>query len=388
MTPLRPDEFERQSRQIDELVQSGALTAEQAAQAKARLGAVPAGDAPEPPPPRASARLRGGLLAFVLVLTAGGYAVVGTPQAWRVGPGDAVEPAEGAASPHATPEQTEAMLARVAERLREKPDDPEGWALLGRAYLVVGRHQDAAEAFKKLAVLRPGDAQVLADQADALAMAQGRKLAGEPARLIEQALKLDPNNLKALALAGTIAFDNNDYATAARHWELAASTGDPQSDLVRNLLAGAAEARQRGGLPASTVTATAPPAAAAPTAPAPAASGAASLAGRVALSPALKAQAGPDDTVFIFARPAEGSRMPLALLRKQVKDLPLQFTLDDSMAMSPAARLSTAGQPVVVGARISKSGNAMAQPGDLQGFSKPVAVGSRDLAIEIADVVK
>jgi cytochrome c-type biogenesis protein CcmH len=98
-------------------------------------------------------------------------------------------------------------------------------------------------------------------------------------------------------------------------------------------------------------------------------------------------QAKPEDTVFVFARPAEGARMPLAILRKQVKDLPLQFTLDDSMAMSPANALSGASK-VVVGARVSKSGNAMPQPGDLSGQSAPVSVGASGLQIEIREAVK
>jgi len=100
----------------------------------------------------------------------------------------------------------------------------------------------------------------------------------------------------------------------------------------------------------------------------------------------LAAKAGPDDTVFVFARPAEGSRMPLAILRKQVKDLPLKFTLDDSLAMSPAAPLSSASR-VVVGARISKLGQAIAQPGDLQGVSAPMGTTAQGLKIEISEVV-
>jgi cytochrome c-type biogenesis protein CcmH len=110
------------------------------------------------------------------------------------------------------------------------------------------------------------------------------------------------------------------------------------------------------------------------------------VSGRVTLAKSLAAQAGPSDTLFVFARPADGSRMPLALLRAQVKDLPLEFSLDDSLAMNPAARISGAKQ-VVIGARISKSGQAMPQPGDLQGFSAPVAVGARGVAVEITETV-
>jgi cytochrome c-type biogenesis protein CcmH len=107
----------------------------------------------------------------------------------------------------------------------------------------------------------------------------------------------------------------------------------------------------------------------------------------VSLSPELRALAGPEDTVFIFAKAAPDGRMPLAAERKQVKDLPYTFTLDDSKSMSPQARLSAATQ-VVISARISKSGNAIAQAGDLQGQSAPVAAGAKDLRIEIREVVK
>jgi len=110
------------------------------------------------------------------------------------------------------------------------------------------------------------------------------------------------------------------------------------------------------------------------------------VSGTVSLDPALVKQASPNDTVFVFARPSEGSRMPLALLRKQVKDLPVQFTLDDSMGMSPASRL-TQGGLVVVGARISRSGNAIPEKGDLTGQTAAVAVGAKDLKIQIKDIV-
>jgi cytochrome c-type biogenesis protein CcmH len=199
-------------------------------------------------------------------------------------------------------------------------------------------------------------------------------LTGEPEALIARALAADPKNLKALALAGTIAFERGNYALAVKHWEGAIASAGGEGELAANLRSGIAEARQRGGL--------AEPAAAA----APAAAASVSVSGRVTIAKALAAQAAPGDTLFVFARPAEGSRMPLALLRAQVKDLPLDFSLDDRLAMNPAARLSSAKQ-VVIGARISKSGQAMPQPGDLQGFSAPVAVGSKGVAVQISETV-
>ena len=109
--------------------------------------------------------------------------------------------------------------------------------------------------------------------------------------------------------------------------------------------------------------------------------------GSVTLVPSLAAKAAADDTLFITARAVEGSRMPLAVVRKQVKDLPLAFNLDDSLAMSPAGRISAAGK-VIVTARVSKSGNAVTQPGDLVGQTGPVSVGTTALVVEIRDVVK
>jgi cytochrome c-type biogenesis protein CcmH len=372
-------ERKRQLEQIDELAASGALTAEQAREAKARLGtpaaATPAVPATEPAP-RPSRSMLLGIAAFAVVFAAAGYAWVGTPSAFGVGPGDAGTPS--AAAPHSGNEQVGPMIERLAERLRTNPADAEGWAMLGRTYLVLGRHPEAVAALQKLRALRPDDAQVLADLADATAMAAGRVLAGEPERLIQRALELDPRNLKALALAGTIAFDRGDYAGAVRHWENAVAAGEPGSELVANLQSGIAEARQRGALAA----APSPKAASAA-----AAAAGRTVSGRVVLGAALAGKFAPEDTLFIFARAVDGPRVPLAMIKRRVGSGPLEFTLDDSTAMNDAMRLSGAAQ-VIVGARITKTGNAIAQPGDLEGFSKPVAVGARNVTVEIAEVVK
>lgn len=378
----RIEELKRQIRQLDELAAAGTLPAEQAAASRGKLEqellslVMQSGDASRVAVPGAAARpsrrLLGGSLAFVLVLAAAGYAVYGTPTAWR---GVPAAKSEGEAGHASGAGQIEAMVGQLEQRLKDKPDDAEGWSMLGRSYSALGRYADSVSAFKRVTTMRPQDAQAYADLADATAMAAGRTLAGEPAALIAKALELDPRNLKALALAGTIAFDAGDYAKAATLWEAAIASSEPGSELARNLQGGVAEARARAGQPAAS--------AAAPTA----AAANASVAGEVRLGAALKGRVAPEDTVFVFARAVEGPRAPLAILRKQVKDLPITFTLDDSMAMSPATRLSGAKQ-VIVGARISKSGNAMPQPGDLQGFSQPVAVGATGLAIEIAEEVK
>lgn len=338
---------------------------------------------PEPAPARPAARLWLPLAAFAVVLAAAGYwwtgspALVGAPPA---GFGDqaAADGGAAASAPHALDEQQfAAMTERLATRLAANPDDAEGWAMLGRSYMALGREADAVAAFERLVQLRPQDAAALADYADALAMKNGRQLAGEPTRLIERALKADPDNLKALALAGTAAFNLGDYAKAAQYFDRAASVGPAGSPIVEQARGAAAEARERGKLPA---------AAASGQPGTPAVAGGA-ITGVVSLAPELAGKAGPDDTVFVFARPAQGSRMPLAIVRKTVKDLPFDFRLDDSLSMSPAAKLSTAGQ-VVVGARISKSGQAMPQPGDLEGLSGAIPVGSAGVKVVIATAVK
>jgi len=313
-----------------------------------------------------------GLSSFVVVLLAAGYLLVGAPLA--------LDPAVRTAAPNSggeiTLEQIEAMTQKLADRLKQQPDDVKGWTMLGRSYAVMGRHADAVPAFKQALALKPDDPNLLADYADALAVVNGRKLEGEPSKLIARALEIDPNNLKALSLAGTAAFLRKDFAGALRHWEKLAQVA-PDSDFARQIQGGIDEARRLAGGPAVGTQAQTPGTAAKPTA---------SVSGTVTLSKQLAGKAAPDDTVFVFARAAEGSRVPLAILRKQVKDLPLKFTLDDSMAMSPAAKLS--GSPkVIVGARVSRSGGALAQPGDLQGLSAPVDVGSTGLTIEIGQVV-
>jgi cytochrome c-type biogenesis protein CcmH len=352
--------------------------------------------------PRSMLPMLASLSSFVIVLLAGGYLLVGAPLALD----PSVRSAATNPGGEITYEQIEAMTQKLADRLKASPDDPTGWAMLGRSYAVLGRHADALPAFKQALALKPDDPNLLTDYADALAVVNGRNLEGEPSKLIARALELDPNNLKALSLAGTAAYLRKDFAGALRHWDKLAQVA-PDSDFVRQIQRGIDEARRLAGTPAPQAQALGGPApqaqalgGPAPQAQAPggrapqsqaatpgtAASANASVSGTVTLAKPLAGKAAPDDTVYVFARAAEGSRVPLAILRKQVKDLPLKFTLDDSMAMSPAAKLSGAPK-VIVGARISKSGGALAQPGDLQGLSAPVAVGSSGLAIEIKDVV-
>ena len=342
------------------------------------LGASAPGVAGKP-----SALLLAGLGVAVVALAVAGYLWKGTPGPASV-PADVEQPvsADGKPAPHATSaDQIAAMTEKLAERLKERPDDVEGWSMLARSYSVLGRHAEALKAYEKAISLRKDDPVLLADYADSLAVNSNNSLEGEPMKLVERALKLDPKNLKALYLAGTYAFNKKDYRNAVAIWEKLAALGPAGNVFVREVEPAIAEARSLAGMPAAAkpLDAAAPNAAAAP--------GTASVSGTVTLAPALAKQAQPEDTLFVFARAAQGSRMPLAILRKQVKDLPLRFSLNDSMAMSPSTALSTASQ-VVVGARISKSGNAMPQPGDLSGQSSVVSVGASGLQLEISETVK
>ncbi len=347
------------------------------------LVASPAETAAPAAPARSSLGLRAGLVVATLAVAGAGYWWTGSPSGMGQAPagfGPAAAAPGGApasAAPEMEQDQMAALTERLAERLKGKPDDLEGWVMLGRSYAALGRPAEALTAYGQAMKLKPDDAGILADYADALAVSNGRSLEGEPAKYIDRALKIDPDNLKALALAGTVAFNQGDFAKAVQHWERLVKVGPPEHPIVRQAAAGVVEARERGKLPP--VLAAAAPAAAAASGPA--------ITGTVILVPGLKAQAGADDTVFIYARAAEGSRMPLAILRTRVRDLPFSFKLDDSLSMSPATRLSTAGS-VVVTARVSRSGQAAAQPGDLEGTSLPTAVGANGVKVVINTAVK
>ncbi|MDH3289228.1 MAG: c-type cytochrome biogenesis protein CcmI [Betaproteobacteria bacterium] len=328
-----------------------------------------------PRPGRLTAVIVGAAVPLVAI---GLYFAVGNPDSL------VPERVAGAGEPHGvTQQQVEAMIEQLAARLRANPDDPQGWRILARSYAVLGRFKESVEAYANAAARTPNDAQLLADYADALGMAQGRNLEGEPEKLIARALAIDPANTKALALAATAAFNRRDYANAVQYWERMLTVLPPDSEAAQVVRSNIAEARSLAG----GALAAASPAAPAPAlAPAPADAGG-RVSGVVKLAPELAGKIAPTDTVFVFARAAQGPRMPLAILRRQARDLPLEFTLDDSMAMTPAMKLSSFPQ-VVIGARVSKSANAVPQPGDLQGLSAPIQVGANGVSVVIDSEVR
>lgn len=318
------------------------------------------------------------------------YGVLGTPQAVLPHAAGMAGGAE-AQQPEFTQAQVEDMVTRLAQRMEGKTtseaSDLEGWVMLARSYGVLQRYPEAAKAYARARALAPNDAQLLADYADVLAMAQGQRVGGEPQQLAEQALRIDPRNLKALALAGSAAFERKDYATTLRYWNEALAVAPPGSEFAQGLQGGIRDAQQAmagGSAPAAAATSSTPPSAAAAT---PVVAGAAQggITGTVQLAPALAAKVAPTDTVFVFARAEQGSRMPLAILKRSASELPLKFQLDDSNAMAPDAKLSGAPR-VIVGARISRSGDAMPRSGDLSGQVGPLAPGAAGLVITIDSV--
>lgn len=342
-------------------------------------------------PARPSWNLLGLLTVLIFIGAGSGYLYTGSPGMPSAGEPGSQTQAE-ASDPHAMDSaQFAEAVAQMAERMQNEPDNLEGWSILARSYARLGQLDQAIAAFERAIKLAPKDARLLADLADSVALKNDRSLEGRPTELINQALKLEPENPKALALAGTAAFNRKDYKAAVKHWELLEKVTPGDAGFMSQLQTSIAEARSLGGMPArAAAPSVVPTATAAPAdAPKPTAEAAAAgpvVTGSVKLSPALAGKVSPDDVVFVFARPAEGSRMPLAILRHQVKELPVSFRLDDGMAMSPAAKMSLFPK-LIISARISKSGQAVPANGDLIGESAPVANDARDVVVEIKSVV-
>ncbi len=304
--------------------------------------------------------LAGALPVFAVAL----YMWLGNPQA-LVGPSASV-PVATVPGEH----DPVVMIEGLEARLRDDPQDANGWFMLARSYAAMGRFVESANALGRVVELAPPDPRLLADYADVLAMAQGRNLQGKPTELIAQALDLDPDNQKALNLAASAAYQRQDFAEALTYWRRLLQHLPPGSEAAAGIAATIrdVEARQ----PAAEKHA--------------AGQAAASVSGTVTLHPSLRARVQPTDTVFVFAQAANGGRMPLAIVQVDVSRLPYRFSLDDSQSMAAGDKLSNHAE-LVISARVSKSGQAMAQSGDLQGRVEAVRLGRQDVAIVIDSVV-
>lgn len=353
------------------------------------VGAVLAAPTASTPVQTMPRRLAYGLAAAIVLVAGGMYAWIGNPNAVNSSVRVESKPTVEAAgdNPHATNgdpngvtfEQMAQRTEVLAAKLKDNPNDLSGWSMLARSYSVLGKFPESASAFSKAVALAPKDAQLAADYADALAMANGRSLQGEASKWIERALQLDPNQLKALSLAGTAAYDKKDYKTAMMYWERALKVAPEQGDFARQINGSLTEVKKllqgKGAASAEDVTAQDNKSSQAK------ASGA-SVRGTVTLSDSLRSKVKPDDAVFIFAVPVN-ARMPVAVSRHQVKDLPITYELNDSMAMSSEMKLSDQAK-VVIKVRVSKTGDAMPKAGDLEGIGETVSPGAKNINVQIS----
>lgn len=385
----RPDaapqsETQRKLRALELARADGILDSREYTAKRAALGDVPAAS------PRA-ARSRAGVavaLTAAVLLPAAAillYLAVGTPQA--LDPAGPVARANGGTGEHAG--SLEASIAQLAAKMKQDPGNAEGWALLGRAYTSTQRFAEARDALKRAHELVPNDADLMADYAEALVLSgSDRRVEGEALALVEQAIKTNPQNQKGLWLAGIADSQAGKYDEAVKKWNTLLAQLEPGSETaasVRDQIAQTQAMRDGKAPPASN-----PPASAAETEAGPNAesSGAGPrISVRVALDPALKDRVAPGDTLFVFAKAANGPPMPLAIARLTAADLPASVTLTDAMSMAPNMKISTFPQ-IIVGARISKSGQAIAQSGDLQALSAPLAATrSEPVELTISQIV-
>lgn len=365
--------------------QAGALSDTDYAQAREELERRILEDLREEAQPAAAParRLPRTALALVLGLPLAAFALYfgafGTPAG--------LNPQAAQAQQGPTAAEVEAMVAKLAAKLEQDPNNPRGWAMLARSYKAMGRFDEAERAFDKAGSLIEQEPEIALDFIElSLQRNQGR-IEGKAQGMLKKLLAQDPDNLQALALAGTDAFYRERYADAIRHWEKLVAGLPPESPDADEFNKGIAEARQRLGSGKNAKDTNAPKEAPAQSsAPSKADASAGAITGEVSLAPALKDKVAPGDTVYILARRATGPRMPLAVYRTQAGQLPTQFRLDDSMAMDPSTPLSQAGE-LRIEARISKSGDAMARPGDLSGELSPIKPGTQGLKLKIDKVL-
>lgn len=315
------------------------------------------------------------LLFPILGLTA--YTLLGNPMAM-----DPQAVANASAGGSEGRPDMDTLVQALAKKLEANPNNAEGWVMLGRSYRSLQRPEDALKAYDKAVALDPDD-EIALERAELLAEVRQGSFDGEPWRVIQGVLKKDPKQYSALLLAGSASYTEKKYADALRYWQQAREQLAPGEKDAEGLDNAMAKAREMLGQKAAPSVAKS----AADSKTTPTHSQSDSVSGSVTIAPSLKAKVSPEDTVFIYATPANGERVPLAIVRTTVSKLPFSFTLDDSTAMNPQRKLSGEAQ-VTLKARVSKSGNAMSQAGDLMGSLTPVKLGSRDLSIVISDELK
>ena len=288
-----------------------------------------------------------------------------------VGQPEALNPLALKTPDQVDPKDLAKMAQTLAEKLKDKPDNLQGWVMLGRTYRTLENFDAALKAYDSALKLSADDDLKL-ERIEIIAMQRQGQFEGEPWNVIREILQRDPQHFGALLTAGSASYAEGKFADALKFWEQARKPLDANNPDLEGLESAIAAVRERLVMP--------------PTKATPAATSGLNVTGQVNLSASLKSKASPNDVVFIYATPANGDRMPLAIFKTTVSQLPLNFTLDDSTAMTPDRKLSAAGD-VMVKVRVSKSGNAMPQSGDLSGSLGPVKVGAKGLKLEIKDQV-
>jgi cytochrome c-type biogenesis protein CcmH len=251
----------------------------------------------------------------------------------------------------------DAVITGLAQRLKQNPDNAEDWVLLGRSFKYIEQYRLAANSFEKAYTILGDQPELMLQYADSLIMANGGKLTGKSTELIFKALDKEPDNVTGLWLAGIARAEMGEFSQAIRYWRKLETLLPPDSESyiqVQKLIS-TAQAQNGGAKEVEKTVATTKDV-----------ESTVSIDVQVSLKDDLKTRVNPGDTVFVYAKALTGPPMPLAIVRKQVSDLPLSVTLNDAMAMMPAMKLSNFKQ-VKVMARVSKSGTAMQQKGDFIG---------------------
>ena len=368
--------YKEQLAQLEESQASGEVTAEQYTQTRNELEASLLQDIESEDTPSGSTNIQqnhGRRIALVLgvalpLFVIAGYLLMGTPAIFDKSQRQAQQ-SSSLAQTHKNMPSVDEMLSRLEQKLVEDPNNLKGWMMAGRSYMVLKRYPDAVRALKHAYALDKHNAEIVFRYADALAMSQGGRFNGEAFNLLKAGLSLEPENVMGLWLAGNASAEQAKYAEAIQYWRRARQQLQAEPDSMRELDNLIANAQQQ--LPAATRTVSDRPETkpVIRTAPAVSTNG---ISIRVTLAKALREKVSPQDSVFIYAKAAQGPPMPLAVVRKQVKDLPLTVVLNDSMAMTPAMSLSRF-ERVILSARVSKSGSAMSAPGDLLGQTSAIA---------------
>ena len=315
------------------------------------------------------------LIFSVPVLAISLYAYLGQPELIEGGKKQAATAAgHGAASNgKANLGTVEQMVEKLAAKLKENPDNAEGWYMLARSYMSMNRYEEAVVALEKTNQLIPNNPVVMLRYADALTMLHGGRISGKPFELIKRAVAIKPDDPTGLWLIGMGYEEQGEYQKAISYWNLLLplvkdekSTNEVKA-LIRRARTKAGISIAESSTPATMATEK---------------KEVTSLKVSVSIDKKQLKNVSMDDTVFIFAKAINGPPMPLAVVRKQVKDLPLQVTLDDSMAMIPSMKLSSFIK-VQVSARVSKSGNPKVQSGDIQSKTYIVKPGQKEKVILI-----